>query len=37
MTAKQGLVELYGKARLGRLRTYDEERVAQLLRTVLDS
>src|SRR6516162_11277430 len=34
---EQGLVGLYGEARPGRPRTHDEERVAQLLRTVLDS
>ena len=33
----QGLVGLYGEARPGRPRTHDEERVAELLRTVLDS
>jgi putative transposase len=32
---EQGLVGLYGEARSGRPRTYDEERVAGLLRTVL--
>lgn len=34
---EQGLVGLYGEARPGRPRTHDEERVAQLLRTVLDT
>ena len=34
---EQGLAGLYGEARPGRPRTHDEERVAQLLRTVLDS
>ncbi|MGK6317845.1 IS630 family transposase [Neorhizobium sp. DT-125] len=34
---EQGLVGLYGEARPGRPRTHDEERVAQLLRTVLES
>jgi putative transposase len=34
---EQGLVGLYGEVRPGRPRTHDEERVAQLLRTVLDS
>ena len=33
----QGLVGLYGEARPGRPRTHDEEQVAELLRTVLDS
>jgi putative transposase len=33
---EQGLVGLYGEARPGRPRTHDEEKVAQLLRTVLD-
>ena len=33
---EQGLVGLYGEARSGRPRTYDEERVAGLLRTVLE-
>jgi transposase len=32
---EQGLVGLYGEGRSGRPRTYDEERVAGLLRTVL--
>ncbi|PYD74739.1 IS630 family transposase [Novacetimonas pomaceti] len=32
-----GLVGLYGEARPGRPRTHDEEKVAQLLRTVLQS
>jgi putative transposase len=32
---EQGLVGLYGEARSGRPRTYDEDRVAGLLRTVL--
>jgi len=34
---EQGLVGLYGEARPGRPRTHDEEKVAQLLRTVLYS
>nr|WP_249198091.1 hypothetical protein [Gluconobacter wancherniae] len=33
----QGLVGLYGEARPGRPRTHDEEKIAQLLRTVLQS
>jgi putative transposase len=33
----RGLVGLYGEARPGRPRTHEEERVAELLRTVLDS
>ena len=34
---EQGRVGLYGEARPGRPRTHAEEKVAQLLRTVLDS
>jgi putative transposase len=34
---EQGLVGLYGEARPGRPRTHDEEAVAQLLRTVLET
>jgi len=34
---EQGLVGLYGEARPGRPRTHDEEAVAELLRTVLES
>ncbi len=33
----QGLVGLYGEAKPGRPRTHDEERIAELLRTVLES
>lgn len=34
---EQGLVGLYGEARPGRPRSHDEKKVAQLLRTVLES
>jgi putative transposase len=34
---EQGIIGLYGEARPGRPRTHDEESVAQLLRTVLDT
>src|SRR6476659_4856340 len=34
---EQGIVGLYGESRPGRPRTHDEETVAQLLRTVLDT
>lgn len=34
---EQGIVGLYGEARPGRPRTHDEEAVAQLLRTVLET